>query len=55
MGSMWRSGLYDMSAWNSSQVEDVDLEFEEMLGKDENYLAWQRKMEFGMDDVKLVV
>ena len=51
MGSAWRSDLYDMSAWASSQVEEVDLEFEEMFGEDMDCSAWDREM----DDVELVV
>jgi hypothetical protein len=55
MGSTWRADLYDMSAWNSSQVEEVDLVFEEMLGEDQDGLAWEREMEFEMDGIDLVV
>jgi len=44
-----------MSAWNSAQVEEVDLVFEEMLGEDQDALAWEREMEFEMDGIDLVV
>ncbi len=51
MGSAWRSDLYNMSAWTSSQMEEVDLEFEEMFGEDMDCLAWEREM----NDTEFVV
>ena len=38
--------LYDMAAWNASQVEDVDLfDFEELLLDNTEGLAWDKDME----------
>ena len=51
MGSIWRSDLYDMSAWASLQVEEVDLEFKEMFGEDMDCSVWDGEI----DDVELVV
>jgi len=44
--SAWGPDLYDMAAWNESQVEDVDLfDFEELLLDDTDGLAWDKDME----------
>ena len=51
MKSAWGPDLYDMAAWNESQVEDVDLfDFEELLLDDTDGLAWNRDMEGGVVD-----
>jgi hypothetical protein len=56
MGSTWRPNLYDMSAWNSSQVEEVDLVFKEMLAEDMDGLTWERETyRFETDGIDLVV
>lgn len=42
MNSAWGPGLYDMAAWNGSQVEEVDcFDFEEMLVEDIDCMAWE--------------
>ena len=44
MKSAWGPGLYDMSAWNDSQVEEVDsdsFDFEELLVEDIDCAAYQ--------------
>jgi hypothetical protein len=43
MGSAWGPGLYDATAWNAMQVEEVDLlEFEEMLVDDADIVEWDK-------------
>ena len=54
MRSAWGPDLYDMAAWTTSQVEEVDFfEFEEMLVDDDECLAWEK--EFEMDQVVEIV
>ena len=44
--SAWGPDLYDMAAWNESQVEEVDsFDFEELLIDDTEGLAWDKDME----------
>ena len=48
MKSAWGPDLYNMAAWNASQVEEVDqpeLDFEEFLLDDVDHLAWDREIE----------
>jgi hypothetical protein len=42
----WGPGLYDMAAWNTAQVEEVDImfDFEEMLVDDSGLLEWEKEM-----------
>jgi hypothetical protein len=41
MKSGWGPDLYDMAAWNASQVEEVDkIDFAELLLEDANCVAW---------------
>ena len=51
MKSAWGPDLYDLAAWNESQVEDVDLfDFEELLLNDTDGLAWDKGMEADVVD-----
>ena len=44
--SAWGPDLYDMAAWNASQVEEIDLfNFKELLLDDTAGLAWGKDME----------
>ena len=44
--SAWGPDLYNMAAWNESQIEDVDLfDFKELLLDNTNGLAWNKAME----------
>jgi hypothetical protein len=47
MNSAWGPELYDMATWNASQVEVTD--FEELLTKDINCLAWNKELDFNRD------
>jgi hypothetical protein len=48
MKSAWGPDLCDMAAWNTGQVEGVDLfDFEEMLAEDIDCMAWD---EFSVTD-----
>jgi len=50
MKSMWGPDLYNMAAWNESQVEDVELfDFKELL-YDTDGLAWDKDMEADVVD-----
>jgi hypothetical protein len=50
MSSAWGPELYDMAAWNASQVEEVEvMDFEELLTEDMNYLAWDNELDFDRD------
>jgi len=56
MKSAWGPDLYDMAAWNASQVEEVDgFDFMELLLDDVDCLAWDRELvmpvEHGGDEV----
>ncbi len=45
MKSGWGPDLYDMAAWNTSQVEEVDgFDFVELLLEDADCLAWDREL-----------
>jgi hAT family C-terminal dimerisation region len=54
MKSAWGPGLYDMAAWNTAQVEEVDImfDFEEMLVDDTGLLEWEKEM--GLVEPELV-
>lgn len=46
MKSAWGPDLYDMAAWNATQVEEVNLlDFEEILLEDAECLAWDKELE----------
>ena len=48
--SAWGPDLYDMAAWNASQIDEIGLfNFEELLLDDTAGLAWDKDME---DDVE---
>jgi hypothetical protein len=57
MNSAWGPELYDMAAWNSAQVEEVNslFDFEEMLVEDADCLAWDKELELGFDSSEFVV
>lgn len=43
MKSAWGPDLYDMAAWNASQVDEVSsFDFEEMLTEDVDCAAWDK-------------
>jgi hAT family C-terminal dimerisation region len=48
MNLAWGPELYDMAAWNASQVEEV-MDFEELLTKDIDCLAWDKELDFNRD------
>jgi hypothetical protein len=43
MGSAWGPGLYNFAAWNAAQVEEVMLDYEEMLFDDIDVLEWEKE------------
>jgi len=46
MKSAWGPDLYDMAAWNNSQIEEVNFfDFEEMLVDDSDCIAWEKEMD----------
>jgi hypothetical protein len=40
MKSAWGPELYDFAAWNTAQVEEVTLDYEQMLLDDIDSLEW---------------
>lgn len=41
MGSAWGPGIYDTAAWNSAQIDEVNLlDFEEMLVDEVDMADW---------------
>ena len=47
--SAWGPDLYDMAAWNESQVEEVDnFDFKELLLDDADCLTWDKDLEMGL-------
>ena len=53
MKSAWGPDLYDMAAWNDSQVEDVTFfDFEEMLVDNIDCTAWEKEKELG--DIEII-
>ncbi|KIM34891.1 hypothetical protein M413DRAFT_79948 [Hebeloma cylindrosporum] len=59
MGSAWGPDLYDMAAWSTLQVEEIDsFDFEAMLVEDNDFLAEEKddeSMTIDMDDIEMVV
>ena len=54
MKSAWRLDLYDMAAWNASQVEEVDqpeFDFEELLLDDIDCVAWDKELDIEGDEI----
>ena len=47
--SAWGPDLYDIAAWNESQVEEVDnFDFKEQLLDDADCLTWDKDLEMGL-------
>lgn len=52
MKSAWGPELYDMAAWNESQVEEVNFfDFEELLIEDAACSAWEKELGIEEDDL----
>ena len=52
--SAWGPDLYDMAAWNASQVEELGFDlfdYEELLIDDMEGLAWEKDMEHDGDEL----
>ena len=52
MGSMWGPELHDFAAWNTAQVEEVMLDYEEMLLDDTDVLEWEKE-DLDLEDFEL--
>jgi hypothetical protein len=48
MNSAWEPELYNMAAWNPSQMEEI-MDFEELLTEDIDCLAWDEELDFNKD------
>jgi hypothetical protein len=47
----WKKDLKDIAAWNSMQIEEINLtEFEEWLESEVELLQWEKS-----DDIELVI
>jgi len=55
MNLAWGPELYDMAAWNTTQVEEVNslFDFKEMLVEDADCLAWDKELD--LDGFEFVV
>ena len=45
MGSAWRPELYDFAAWNAAEVEEVMLDYEELLLDDVDAFEWEKELD----------
>ena len=45
LGSVWGPELYDFAAWNAAQVEEVMLDYEEMLLDDVDAFKWEKELD----------
>jgi hypothetical protein len=55
MKSAWGPDLYDMAAWNNSQVEEVNyFDFEEMLVDDIDCTAWETEKDLDMVGIQTI-
>ena len=56
MGSAWGPGIYDAAAWNTMQVEEVNLlNFKEMLADDADIVEWDKVIDTDWNDFELEV
>ena len=47
----WKKDLKDITAWNSMQIEEINLtEFEEWLESEVELLQWEK-----LDDIELII
>ena len=46
MGSAWGPELYNFAAWNTAQVEEVPLDYEELLLDDVDAFKWEKELDF---------
>ena len=44
MKSAWGPELYDFAAWNAAQVEEVNLDYEQLLLDDIDSLKWEKEL-----------
>ena len=45
LGSAWGPELYDFAAWNAAQVEEIMLDYEEMLLDDVDAFKWEKELD----------
>jgi len=53
MGSAWGPELYDFAAWNTAQVEEVPLDYEELLLDDIDAFEWEKELDFDSFELEL--
>ena len=53
MESAWGPELYDFAAWNTAQVEEVLLDYEELLFDDIDAFEWEKELDFDNFELEL--
>ena len=53
MGSTWGPELYDFAAWNAAEVEEVMLDYEEMLLDDVDAFEWEKELDSDSFELEL--
>ena len=53
MGSAWGPELYDFTAWNTAQVEEVLLNYQELLLDDVDAFEWEKELDFDSFELEL--
>jgi len=53
MKSAWGPELYDFAAWNAVQVEEVTLDYEQLLLDDVDSLEWDKELYSEFDGFEL--
>ncbi len=50
MNSAWGPELYDMAAWTTSQLEEINLlDFEEMLAEEGDLVDWDKEIDYEIE------
>ena len=53
MESAWGLELYDFAAWHTAQVEEVLLDYEELLFDDVDTFKWEKELDFDNFELEL--
>ena len=53
MRSAWGPELYDFAAWNTAEVEEVMLDYEEMLLDDVDTFKWEKELDSDSFELEL--
>jgi len=53
MRSAWGPELYGFAAWNTAQVEEVPLDYQELLLDDVDTFKWEKELDFDSFELEL--